>query len=62
MYGLSAAVLTIIFAAGDSIGPLAGAAASAVAPFWAITGLAALLLAAVAIAAYRILDPGRVGV
>lgn len=62
MYGLSAAVLTIIFAAGYSIGPLAGAAASAVAPFWAITSVAALLLAAVAIAAYRLLDPGCHGV
>jgi MFS family permease len=61
MYGLSAAVLTIIFAAGYSIGPLAGAAASAVAPFWAITSVAAVALAAVALAAYRLLDPERHG-
>jgi SET family sugar efflux transporter-like MFS transporter len=45
-YGLSAGVLTVIFAAGYAVGPLAAAAGAAVAPFWAlciVLGVAALL-------------------
>lgn len=60
MYGLSAAVLTVIFAAGFAIGPLAGAAASAVAPFWLIICVSAVLIAMLALYAYRALDPRRI--
>ena len=59
MYGVSSAVLVAIFAAGYALGPLTGAAASAVAPFWLIVVVAALAVAMLATFAYRVLDPER---
>ncbi len=47
-YGLSAGVLTVVFASGYAAGPLAGAAGSAVLPFWLLCifmGVVALALA-----------------
>lgn len=44
-YGLSSAMLTVVFAVGYAVGPLLGAGASAVMPF-----LATMILAAIAIA------------
>jgi MFS family permease len=41
-YGLSSALLTIVFAGGYAFGPLLGAAASATLPFLATTTIAAL--------------------
>lgn len=57
MYGVSAAVIVVIFAAGYALGPLGGAAASIVAPFWLIVVVASVAVAALAIFAYRLLDP-----
>lgn len=59
MYGVSAAVLVVIFAAGYALGPLTGAAASVVAPFWLIVVVASVAVAALATFAYRVLDPDR---
>jgi MFS family permease len=47
-YGLSAAMLTVVFAVGYAVGPLLGAGASAVMPFLATMILAAVCIAAVA--------------
>lgn len=57
MYGVSSAVLVAIFAAGYALGPLAGAGASAVAPFWLIVAVAALGVITLATYAYRVLEP-----
>jgi MFS family permease len=46
-YGLSAAMLTVVFAVGYAVGPLLGAGASAVMPFLATMILAAVCIAAV---------------
>ena len=59
MYGVSSAILVAIFAAGYALGPLIGAVASAVAPFWLIVVVAAVAVAALASFAYRVLDPER---
>ncbi len=47
-YGLSAAMLTVVFAVGYAVGPLLGAGASAVMPFLATMILAAIGIALVA--------------
>jgi hypothetical protein len=56
---VSSAILVAIFAAGYALGPLIGAATSAVAPFWLIVVVAAVAVAALASFAYRVLDPER---
>jgi MFS family permease len=60
-YGLSAAALTVIFALGYAVGPLLGAAASAVLPFLATTILAAVVVLVVTAWAARAL-PRRTSV
>ncbi|WP_217914565.1 MFS transporter [Miltoncostaea marina] len=56
-YGLSSAVLTVVFAAGYTAGPLLGAGASALLPFTATVALAAALALVVAVLAARGLPP-----
>jgi hypothetical protein len=58
-YGISAGVLTVIFAAGYSLGPLIGAAASAALPFGVIAAGLGIVILACAALAYRVLDPER---
>ena len=53
MYGLSAAMLTVIFSVGYAIGPLAGAAVRLVLPFWVAAAAAAAAVLITAIWAYR---------
>ena len=60
-YGISAAVLTVIFAAGYSLGPLIGAAASAVLPYSVIVAGLGVAVLACSVLAYRLLDPARRG-
>jgi MFS family permease len=63
-YGLSAAALTVIFALGYVVGPLAGAAASAVLPFLVTTIVAAGVVVVVTVWATRALPrttPGARG-
>jgi MFS family permease len=57
-YGLSAAILTAIFATGYSLGPLLGAAASAVMPFTTIVVIAGVLVLVASVLAGRILGGG----
>ena len=59
-YGLSSAALTVIFAIGYVIGPLAGAAAAASVPFFATTLVAAAAVVAVTVWAARALPRTKV--
>ena len=48
-YGLSSAVMTVVFALGYALGPLLGAGSSAVLPFGATMAIAAVLVVLVAV-------------
>lgn len=58
MYGVSAAVINLVFAAGYAFGPLLGGAAALAVPFAAIAAGSAVLLAVLAILSFRILPKG----
>jgi hypothetical protein len=58
-YGLSSAALTVIFALGYTVGPLAGAAASSVLPFLATCIIAAAAVVVVTVWAARALPGTR---
>jgi DHA1 family solute carrier family 18 vesicular amine transporter 1/2 len=58
MYGFSAALLTTVYAAGYTVGPVTGAGLRALLPFWCVVAIAAAGVAAVAIwAAGLIAEP-----
>ena len=60
-YGLSSALLTVVFALGYAIGPLAGAGASALLPFTATMAIAAVAVALVALWVARALPAEHAG-
>lgn len=49
MYGFSAALLTTVYSAGYTVGPVTGAGLRAVLPFWCVVAVAAAGVAAIAI-------------
>jgi MFS family permease len=59
-YGVSAGILTAIFAVGYAVGPLLGAAVSARLPFLAALVAGAFVVAVAALWAYRALAPGPI--
>jgi MFS family permease len=61
MYGFSAALLTTVYSAGYTVGPLAGAGLRALLPFWCVVAIAAVGAAAVAIWAAGLVAEPRGG-
>ena len=60
MYGFSAALLTTVYSAGYTVGPVAGAGLRALLPFQGVVAVAAAGVAAVAIWAARLVpEPQR---
>jgi MFS family permease len=61
MYGFSAALLTTVYSAGYTVGPLAGAALRALLPFWGVVAIAAAGVAVIAIWSAGLLAEPREG-